>query len=151
MALGKDATLPAASGKPQEVHRENNTLFQPKLLSHRATIPARANEPSAGVDLYAYLGKYIAAREQAKVITVPVFTYGGIESKSGLIIKHGVNVEAGVNDGDYRGELIVEDSTIDPWKNSTPDGGEGDLLGETRTGEGGCGTTSEEKEIPTSN
>lgn len=40
-------------------------------------------------------------------IAIPVGTYARVAARSGLAVKHGIDVGAGVIDSDYRGEVKV--------------------------------------------
>ena len=77
-----------------------------------ATIPSRGSSGAAGYDLAAVDALTILPGGRAGVSTgisvrVPDGTYGRIAPRSGLALKHGIDVLAGVVDGDYRGEIVV--------------------------------------------
>jgi dUTP pyrophosphatase len=80
-------------------------------LSPSAVLPTRASSNAAGVDLYSIeeavlaIGKIAAVRTGLSV-AIPKGFYGRIAPRSGLALKHGIDVLAGVVDSDYRGELI---------------------------------------------
>ena len=81
-------------------------------LSDKAILPTRGSEWSAGLDLYASESKTIAPQGRAVVATdiaiaCPKGTYGRIAPRSGLAVKHGIDVGAGVVDADYRGPVGV--------------------------------------------
>lgn len=85
-----------------------------KLLSSRAQMPHYGSSDAAGMDLYADIGEggvmNINPGERKLVKTgvamaVPPGYYGRIAPRSGLAYKSGIDVMAGVIDGDYRGEL----------------------------------------------
>src|SRR5271155_5833085 len=83
-----------------------------KLLSQDATVPTRATKYSAGYDLYSNESVMIFPRGRALVktgISVAFSTecYGRIAPRSGLAVKSGLDVGAGVIDPDYRGEIMV--------------------------------------------
>ena len=83
-----------------------------KRLSASATIPKRGSELAAGFDLYSTEGCVILPGKRAVLptgvaIMLPKGTYGRIAPRSGLAVKHGINVGAGVVDRDYTGELKV--------------------------------------------
>jgi len=77
-----------------------------------AKIPIRGTRGAAGHDLHAIEDKTIPAKGQQIVKTgislrLPNGTYGRIAPRSGLAIKHGITVNAGVIDRDYTGEIGV--------------------------------------------
>lgn len=81
-------------------------------LTETATIPTRATEFSAGLDLYADEDIDIPARGRALVSTgfalaLDPWTVGLIWPRSGLAMKYGLDTSAGVIDSDYRGEVKV--------------------------------------------
>lgn len=83
-----------------------------KLLRPEAVAPERQSEFSAGVDLSAAEGAVIAPGGRALVATglamrPPPGTYIRIAPRSGLAVKRGLDVGAGVVDADYRGEVKV--------------------------------------------
>lgn len=83
-----------------------------KLLNETAKLPCRGSEQAAGYDLYATEGCTIAPGRRAVVptgiaISLPRGTYGRIAPRSGLAVKHGIQVGAGVIDPDYTGEVKV--------------------------------------------
>lgn len=86
--------------------------FLVKKLKPTATIPSRGSEFAAGYDLYACEDYCIAGGDRILVstgisIALPFGTYGRIASRSGLAVKQGIEVGAGVIDYDYRGEVKV--------------------------------------------
>lgn len=81
-------------------------------LSDKAITPTRGSEWSAGLDLYSAEAKVIQPQGRAVVktdlrIACPKGTYGRIAPRSGLTVKHGIDVGAGVVDADYRGPVGV--------------------------------------------
>jgi dUTP pyrophosphatase len=80
-------------------------------LDPSARLPTRGSRFAAGLDLYSIERVEIAAHERAVVATglsvaIPHGFYGRVAPRSGLAIKHGLDVLAGVIDSDYRGELM---------------------------------------------
>ena len=72
----------------------------------------RASAGAAGYDLHSAYEARVPARGRAVVgtglvVQVPAGTYGRVAPRSGLALKRGIDVGAGVVDGDYRGELCV--------------------------------------------
>ena len=81
-------------------------------LDPEAHIPTKASEDDAGYDLYAFepatvpvWGSYLV---KTKIkLALPIGVYGRIASRSGLALKHNIEVGAGVVDRNYRGEICV--------------------------------------------
>ena len=83
-----------------------------KKLSPSAITPTRANESDAGYDLYASRDMVIGPMDRAVVptdisIEIPEGYYGRIAPRSGLAVKRGIDVLAGVIDSGYRGTVGV--------------------------------------------
>jgi dUTP pyrophosphatase len=83
-----------------------------KKLDPLATIPTISNPSDAGYDLYSTENRYIGPRQRALIKTgiamaIPDGYVGLIWPRSGLSVKHGVDVLAGVVDSGYRGEVGV--------------------------------------------
>ena len=87
------------------------------LLVHKlhdgARVPTRGSALSAGFDLYCDKGFEIAPGHRHLVSTGIALeipgdgAYGRIAPRSGLAVKHGIQVGAGVVDADYRGEVKI--------------------------------------------
>jgi dUTP pyrophosphatase len=82
-----------------------------KLVPH-AIVPSRATPGAAGYDLYSADSYVILPGHRVVVSTgisvqLPDGTYGRIAARTGLAVKHGLNVLADVVDPDYIGELKV--------------------------------------------
>lgn len=111
----------SASGlaqKPSEIisSKRNKHTYQDFLVIEKteltAYIPTKANDLDAGYDLCAYEEVTVPAWGMALVntkikICLPPGTYGRIASRSGLSVKHNLEVGAGVIDRGYTGEIIV--------------------------------------------
>lgn len=87
-------------------------MLRVKRLSDKAVLPTRGSEFSAGYDLSSAETKVLAAGQRAIVktdlsIACPPGTYGRVAPRSGLTVKFGIHVGAGVVDADYRGPLGV--------------------------------------------
>ena len=87
-------------------------IVKVQLLSDKAQIPTRANENDAGFDLYSTLDTVISPKQRKTVrtgiaIQMPDHLAGLIWPRSGLSVKHGIDVLAGVVDSGYRGEIMV--------------------------------------------
>ena len=88
-----------------------SNLFVKRIDPH-AVLPCRASSGAAGWDLAASEDAWLEPGGHRMVptgiaITVPPGTYGRIAPRSGLAVKHGVDVLAGVVDRDYRGQVHV--------------------------------------------
>lgn len=86
--------------------------FKVQKLVPNAVIPTRGTSGAAGYDLYSTDGFIIMPGHRVVIptglaIQLPAGTYGRIAPRSGLAVKHGVDVLAGVVDPDYTGELKV--------------------------------------------
>lgn len=109
---------------------KNTTIINLTKENDTAIIPKRADENSAGADLYANIKESIVINPgETKPIStgisvaLPEGTFGAIFARSGLACKNGLRLanSVGVIDSSYRGQLIValhNDSdapkTIDP-------------------------------------
>tara|TARA_R110002020_G_scaffold194354_10_gene395168 strand:+ start:14728 stop:15240 length:513 start_codon:yes stop_codon:yes gene_type:complete len=83
-----------------------------KQLSEDARLPTKANESDAGFDLYASEDTQIPSGERVMVSTsISLAIHDGwvglIWPRSGMAVKQGVDVFAGVIDAGYRGEVKV--------------------------------------------
>lgn len=88
-----------------------NVLIWSKL-SEYGTEPYKSSEESAGFDLRSAYNVIVPAKGSALIKTdiqvlVPEGTYGRIAARSGLTLKHSLDVGAGVIDRDYRGNVGV--------------------------------------------
>ena len=82
------------------------------LLSNSAILPKRGSELAAGLDLYSPVSGTIEPLQRMLVpldisIELPKGTFGHILPRSGLALKNGIHVGAGVIDEDYRGNVGV--------------------------------------------
>lgn len=80
--------------------------------SDAATLPTRAHDGDAGLDLYAAEGARIGPGQRVSVgtglsVAIPEGLVGLVTPRSGLAIKHGVTLvnAPGVIDSGFRGEL----------------------------------------------
>ena len=87
-------------------------MVKVKLLSETARVPTRANVTVAGWDLYA--SKTDAVMRSCRklvstgiAIEIPEGCVGLIWPRSGLSVRNGITVLAGVIDSGYRGEVKV--------------------------------------------
>jgi dUTP pyrophosphatase len=94
-------------------YKETDGLFiYFKKLHPEASMPRRTNPTDAGADLFAVETQEIKplSRKLIKTgiaIQLPKSYYGRIAPRSGLALKHGIDVMAGVVDSSYRGEVCV--------------------------------------------
>ncbi|HMV48298.1 MAG TPA: dUTP diphosphatase [Blastocatellia bacterium] len=93
----------------------NTTSFPPikiKKLHPAARLPQRGTPLSAGADLFCLEAFTLEPGERRLVptglaIEIPSGFYGRVAPRSGLAVRHGVDVLAGVIDADYRAEVKV--------------------------------------------
>lgn len=83
-----------------------------KLLNQDGKMPSKAHDSDAGWDLYAAEDMLLpnGLRRTIKTavsMAIPDGYVGLIWPRSGLSVKHGVDVLAGVVDAGYRGEIMV--------------------------------------------
>ena len=83
-----------------------------KKLSDNGILPTRTNDSDAGWDLYASESLTIPPSSRTLVgtsisIAIPSGSAGLIWPRSGLAVKRGIDVFAGVIDAGYRGEIKV--------------------------------------------
>jgi dUTP pyrophosphatase len=132
------------------------------LNSEDAILPTRANETDAGLDLYSVESKTLMPMERhlfnTKIsIALPKGTYGRVAPRSGLALKKGIDVLAGVVDETFRGEIGVilinlsnqnvtinkgdkiAQLIIEPCLSLSPE--KVKQLDETKRGDGGFGST----------
>lgn len=86
-------------------------LYVQKLRDD-AMLPTRGSAEAAGLDLYAVGDHELKVNERKVIptgiaIATPRGTYVRIAPRSGLALKHGIDVLAGVVDSDYRGQIGV--------------------------------------------
>jgi deoxyuridine 5'-triphosphate nucleotidohydrolase len=133
-----------------------------KQLDPQATLPTRGSSSSAGLDLYSIEEVTIGPLQRVVArtglsVAIPKGFYGRVAPRSGLAVKHGLDVLAGVIDSDYRGELLcalynTSDAPISISARSkicqliieriaTPEAAWSDELSETARGAGGFGST----------
>jgi dUTP pyrophosphatase len=83
-----------------------------KKLDPKATLPSRNNVSDAGADLRSIENVIIPPLSRALINTglsleIPYGFYGRIAPRSGLAVKNGIDVLAGVVDSSYRGPLGI--------------------------------------------
>lgn len=82
-----------------------------KRLHPDARLPTRGSRHAAGLDLYAVEELTLQPGARAPVptglaVAIPQGFYGRVAPRSGLAVRHGIDVLAGVIDSDYRGEIL---------------------------------------------
>jgi dUTP pyrophosphatase len=87
-------------------------MISVKLIENNAKMPTRANVNDAGWDLYSTINTIIPSKQRKTVNTgialeMPEHMAGLIWPRSGLSVKRGIDVLAGVVDSGYRGEIMV--------------------------------------------
>jgi dUTP pyrophosphatase len=131
-------------------------------LHPAAKLPVRGSAGAAGLDLFAVEEVRLEAGARAMVrtglsVAIPRGFYGRVAPRSGLAVRHGLDVLAGVIDSDYRGEIMCalvnhgrETLTLEAGQRVaqlivetiiTPEPAWADALDETARGEGGFGST----------
>jgi len=83
-----------------------------KRLNDDAILPTRGSGGAVGYDLYSTQELVVSPTQRALVgtgiaVVLPVGVYGRVAPRSGLAVKHGIQVGAGVVDPDYTGEIKV--------------------------------------------
>lgn len=83
-----------------------------KKVDDKAIVPTRANNNDAGWDLYSITTRNIAPSQRVTIRTgisleIPEEYVGLIWPRSGMSVKNGIDVLAGVVDSGYRGEIKV--------------------------------------------
>jgi dUTP pyrophosphatase len=133
-----------------------------KRLHPEARLPSRGSARAAGLDLCAIERVTLAPGARAAVrtglaVAIPEGFYGRVAPRSGLAVRHGIDVLAGVIDSDYRGEILcalvnhgTEAFEIEPGAHvaqlvvesiATPEPAWAEDLEETERGAGGFGST----------
>jgi len=132
-------------------------------LHPAAKLPARGSAQAAGLDLFAVEEVTLEARGGRAMVrtglsvAIPRGFYGRVAPRSGLAVRHGLDVLAGVIDSDYRGEIMCalvnhgrEALTLEAGQRVaqliveaiiTPEPAWADALDETARGAGGFGST----------
>jgi dUTP pyrophosphatase len=82
-----------------------------RRLHPDARLPTRGSRRAAGLDLYSIESLTIEPGARAGVrtglaVAIPEGFYGRVAPRSGLAVRNGIDVLAGVIDSDYRGEIV---------------------------------------------
>ena len=111
--------LPSVSIQLNFLNLDNSAFVVPCVmelryvkLSENAVTPSRGSSDAAGFDLYAAEAALVKVGGRACVKTdiqleIPAGCYGRVAPRSGLAVKHGIDVGAGVIDRDFRGNVAV--------------------------------------------
>ena len=131
-------------------------------MTKNAKPPQRASNGSAGYDLCSAVNELIPPGEHALISTglklsLPVNTYGRVAPRSGLSLKHSLDIMAGVIDRDFRGivQILIRNFSTVPYTVTagqrvaqlicerivTPPCQEVEFLSDTDRCEGGFGST----------
>jgi len=83
-----------------------------KLIHNYATQPTRATDGSAGFDLYATDNHMVWPGARVKIPTgvqmeIPEGYAGFVWPRSGMAVRHGFDILAGLIDSDFLGEVMV--------------------------------------------
>ena len=84
-----------------------------KKLTYDATVPTRGSDCAVGYDLYSSEDAVVPNQAGRALVgtgitvVLPPGVYGRVAPRSGLAVKHCINVGAGVIDPDYTGEIKV--------------------------------------------
>ena len=87
-------------------------MFKVKLLQPYAIVPKRVTKYAAGLDCFSPFKFVLDAGERMLVklgfaLELQTNTVGLLKPCSGLALRYGLDVQAGVIDSDYRGEVCV--------------------------------------------
>ena len=84
-----------------------------KKLTYDAIVPTRGSDGAVGYDLYSSEDAIVPNQAGRALVgtgitvVLPQGVYGRVAPRSGLAVKHCINVGAGVIDPDYTGEIKV--------------------------------------------
>ena len=84
-----------------------------KKLTNDAIMPTRGSDGAVGYDLYSTEDTVVPCQAGRALVgtgisvVLPSGVYGRVAPRSGLAVKHCINVGAGVIDPDYTGEIKV--------------------------------------------
>jgi len=83
-----------------------------KKLGYDSILPTRGSDGAIGYDLYSNCDRVIAKGKRGLIstgiaVSLPTGVYGRVAPRSGLAVKYGIQVGAGVIDPDYTGEISV--------------------------------------------
>jgi dUTP diphosphatase len=148
--------------QPAQLSLEEASPLSFKKLEPNAVLPARGSSLAAGLDIYSIEDIVIEPKQRrlartGLAVAIPDGYYGRLAPRSGLAVKNGLDVLAGVIDADYRGEIgcllyNTGDETINLPAQSkicqlilekiiTPTAVWADDISNTERGSGGFGST----------
>jgi dUTP pyrophosphatase len=94
-----------------------------KKIRENATIPSYAHSGDAGMDVYSCVNLIIAPGKRALIplgiaMEIPEGYVALVWDKSGLALKKGIHMMAGVGDCGYRGEysLVILNTSEEPYE-----------------------------------
>ena len=87
-------------------------MLSVQRLTPQAILPSRGSKQAAGLDLYSPQAYTLPPGQRVLIpldisIELPIGTFAHLLPRSGLALKHGIHVGAGVVDSDYRGNVSV--------------------------------------------
>jgi dUTP pyrophosphatase len=153
---------------PAQTPSEDPRVIGFKKLDPRASLPLRGSTAAAGLDLFSIEDISLGPNERVLArtglsVAIPEGYYGRVAPRSGLAVKNGLDVLAGVIDADYRGEILcllyntsTEKIQLPPHtkicqllieKIITPAAMWADEISETVRGSGGFGSTDNAPQI----
>ena len=96
------------------IYLDNSTLqtILYEKISENGLCPTKGTLGAAGYDLYAAYDSVVPSRCNGLIktdirVAIPSGCYGRIAPRSGLALKHSIDVGGGVIDGDYRGNVGI--------------------------------------------
>ena len=106
-----------------QIKSKNHKTLQVHKLTNKAKLPTKATSKSIGYDLYATDTLQIPSNDNKLIstglaMTPPKNTYIRIAARSGLALKKKLQVDAGVIDPDYTGEIkvLVSNRSFKPFQ-----------------------------------
>src|SRR5271156_3103198 len=106
--------MEAARTRNRQQQESRFDVMVMKIFKHSkdAIIPIRTSFLAAGFDLFSAISVLIPPKSKALIptdlsVAIPVGCYGRIAARSGLALKHHIDVGAGVIDADYRGNVAI--------------------------------------------
>ena len=121
--ISTEYTTPLPAKENIEIKSLDNDLATFMKLSPFAKLPKRATTLSAGLDLFSAREETIEPGTRKLILTdlapmeFPSKCYARIAPRSGLALKYGIDIGAGVVDPDYRGNMgiIVINNSSEPF------------------------------------